>query len=568
MKKPVLAAIVACALAACGGGGGSAGPEPLPPPPPPPPTAAFALATTAPADGATGVDRGAAFTATFTTPVAASSVNFLTVRMTGPEGNAIGNTASTSGTELKLQPATALPGNTRYTVNLASAIADTSGRTLPTSYARSFTTAPQSWDASAKAVATLPNFTADTAPLIASDKAGNVTVAWHAGDMNSDALYATRFDAAAGAWSAPALVQAASSVSIVPLSLVAAPNGNLYLLWFERGSATRARIALYDVAAGAWQASADAPGVPAGGTAEWLKLIADPAGNLTVLARAMTPAGVAEYATRYDAASAAWGTPQAIGAFAAAANEPFGESLAVDGYGNVTAAWIATDGARALVAAHYDAAAGHWGAPQTLDSSVLTQGQPFYSMSADALGLVTLAWAHDFGMAATPQARAARYDPLANAWSAPVRLDNAADSTGAYGPQVVTDAAGFATAVWRQQQGLWSSRYSPANASWSTPAQVAGSTSMAHGFALGADIAGNVTLVSSDDQHQMADQFLASTGQWQPRTDIGKPASGDGVFANPPVLDVAPSGSATAAWFAQDTVNGAPRYVVGVNRFK
>lgn len=568
MKKLGLTAIVVWTLTGCGGGGGSSAPAPAPAPPPPPPTAAFALDTTAPADGATGIARSAAFTATFSTPIASSSINFLTVRMTGPEGNAIGNTASVNGTDLKLQPAALLPGNSRYTVTLASAIADTSGRTLPSSYTRSFTTAPEAWDPAATSVAMLPSFTADTAPLIVADKAGNLTVVWHAGDMYNVALYAVRFDAAAGTWSAPVQVPAGPSSSMVPRSLVAAPNGDLYLLWSESGSATGMRMARYDAAARGWQAAADAPGVPPGAKADAAKLIADQAGNLTALVRALTPAGVAEYASRYDAASAAWGTAQAISTVAAPANEQFGEALAVDGYGNVTAAWIATDAGRALVTARYDAAAARWSAPQTLDSSVAVQGASSYSISADALGLVTLAWAHDFGVAAAPQVRAARYDPLSNAWSTPARLDNATDSSGAYAPQVVTDAAGFATAVWRQQQGLWTARLNPADTSWSVPAPLAGSSVLVGGFALGVDIAGNVTLVSSDDQRVMADQFLASTGQWQPRVEIGKPASGDAVFANPPVLDLAPSGTAAAAWFAQDTVNGAPQYVVSANRFK
>ncbi|HEY9101654.1 Ig-like domain-containing protein, partial [Chitinimonas sp.] len=125
-KKHLAVLVMTLGLAACGGGGGDSSATT-------PPAAPFTVSSTLPAAGATGVARNGTVTVTFSTAVNAASVSSSSVQLLGPLGNVIPSQAVANGTTLTITPtAKALPGDTQYTVKLASTLADTMGRQLGT----------------------------------------------------------------------------------------------------------------------------------------------------------------------------------------------------------------------------------------------------------------------------------------------------------------------------------------------------------------------------------------------------------------------------------------------------
>jgi hypothetical protein len=96
-----------------------------------------AVTSTSPAANATQVPYSAAMTATFTEPVSPGTISFT---LSGPSGNVPGTLTYDSGTRTaKLQPSSALAGNTSFTATVSGA-KDPSGNTMAP-FSWSFTTA-------------------------------------------------------------------------------------------------------------------------------------------------------------------------------------------------------------------------------------------------------------------------------------------------------------------------------------------------------------------------------------------------------------------------------------------
>ncbi|HYJ34052.1 MAG TPA: Ig-like domain-containing protein [Candidatus Binatia bacterium] len=115
------------------GGGGS--------PPPPTDSIAPTVASTVPADHATGVDRGAPIRATFSEAVDAATANGQTFLVVGDAP--VTGTVSTSGSTVTFTPSSPLPGERTYTATLTTGIHDKAGNALASTYTWTFTTVGQ-----------------------------------------------------------------------------------------------------------------------------------------------------------------------------------------------------------------------------------------------------------------------------------------------------------------------------------------------------------------------------------------------------------------------------------------
>lgn len=124
-------ALAAAVGSACGGdGGGPNGDRTAP-----------AVISVVPAQGATGVARTTTVTATFSEPVAATTVTAasFTVKATGT-GAPVAGTLAVNGATVVFTPSAPLAFNTSYTVTIGTAITDAAGNHLATTATSSFTT--------------------------------------------------------------------------------------------------------------------------------------------------------------------------------------------------------------------------------------------------------------------------------------------------------------------------------------------------------------------------------------------------------------------------------------------
>jgi hypothetical protein len=531
-------------LAACGGGTST-----------PPPTP-FVLVAASPADGASNVARNSNYVASFSNRVDPATVAEASIRLTGPESNAIPVAASVNGADITVAAPFGLPGNTVYRVDIAASIADSKGTLLPRAYSTTFATAPQSWQPAPTAIGSLDNLTGNTQPLMQADRSGNVVAVWVDTRSFVGTLVAARMDAKTGAWSEPVRLEGAMDSTGASMAL--GPRGEAYVTWSVHvPGSEQARIVTFDPVERKWSAISDIPGAPAASS-----LTAAPDGNLTVI----SASGGKVFAIRFDAATARWGSPVRIDAPYASAYTVSEKTVASDAKGNVIATWSQQfDDGRALFVARYSK--GSWSTPQRLDGNIVGGAFRAISLSVDPAGNAAIAWCHDYFAGGRPSTvMVSTYMPGADAWTPAARVDHTPDNSGANSAKVVIDPAGIATATWAQFEGLFASRYNPLSRAWSTPQRIFTQKVGDDPVAV-VDAAGNVTVALAKTASMTVLQYVVRDGQWH-ASEIGQPASGSVVFVNPPVLAIDGGGAITAAWFAWHTVGGVWQYPVMVNRFK
>lgn len=576
----------ACALllAACGGGGSgdsspaqpvATTPQPQPVPTPtsvpapaqpdpapvstPSPSPPFTLLSTVPADGATAVPRNATFNATFSDTVAPVSVTPASARFVGPEGNVIPADVSVNSTGISLVPSFGLPGNTTYRIELAGSISAADGSTLGTTFSKQFTTAAQSWQTSPTTIGQLQDLRGGTSPIIKADPRGNVTAVW----LNSPSLFTTtimasRRDVRTGTWSAPVNLAASNITDAVgTLFMTVSATGDVYVAWSEYGSNVVVRkIQHFDAVGGTWNAL---PAMPTPDFSGTFSFVTDAAGKLTAIVHRN---GV--YAVGFDAASGTWAAPVRIDSPDAPAISLHDLAAVADGKGGLIAAWLEdVPGGRGLYVTRYGN--GSWSIPQRLDDNVLTDTYPAISLAANPNGSGAISWAHNNGMGGIPAVMASALTGGSARWSTPVRLDQQNPVLGAINPRTVVDAAGVATTIWTQNEGLFASRFDLEKGTWSSPQRIHDNPGKAVAVA---DMAGNVMVVQESNASFQAAQYLVADGKWHDSA-FGQPAAGkSGIFVNPPTVTIDAGGSVTVAWFAWNTVNGVSEYPVSVSQFR
>lgn len=559
-------------LAACGGGGGdgAAGPAPVPPPtppaPPPPAPAPFALVATDPADGSAGVARDAALEARFNADLDAGTITSTQVELLGPEGNAFACDLDVDAAALVVTARLPLPGRTGYTLRIDAAVADAQGRALGREGRIGFTTSAQSWSSTAVDVGSLPDHVGKTFPQLVSFSSGGAMLVWRIAGGIGSSLVASRRDAATGIWSLPVIVRESDPafLDLGPPSLVAGPDGDALLFWDEH-DATGWRVAgaRCSASTGTWTAI---DGIPVAQPASFIArnpiAASDSRGNVTLLMQEVRSL----YATRLDAGTGAWSTPQRID-IPAASSYLLTMRIAVDAQDAVVAAWIQEiDGRGREVCVSRQAPDGAaWSVTEAVGPSA---GQ-YMSMGLDGQGQVTVAWATPTLIAEPSHLWVTHGRPGEGAWSPPLRLDT--DSIFGVGvPVLVVGGAGAVTVAWEQDgQVRVARRAAEAGAPWGSAVAVGGSATTGVDLALVADVAGNVTLAMTERQNRVtAWRYDATQASWSAGRNVGVLASGEPVFANDPVAAVDASGNVTLGWFAWNRVGGFERYVVSANQLR
>ncbi len=136
-------------------------------------------------------------------------------------------------------------------------------------------------------------------------------------------------------------------------------------------------------------------------------------------------------------------------------------------------------------------------------------------------------------------------------WGAAMRIESASYDT--YGPEVATDPAGNAIAVWREFDGaqyrVAANRFNASG--WGTEtwiAPIAGGQPAAPDAELAVDASGNAIAVwweIGPPDSVWASRYVRETGTWEPKVSIVADTAND---ADYPQVGVSPAGSAVAVW--------------------
>lgn len=253
--------------------------------------------------------------------------------------------------------------------------------------------------------------TAVATPQLGLDASGNAVVAWVQSDGTANTVYASRYAASGGAWTAPVALESLSTAAADPQVAVNAA-GKAIVVWRQPASGTSTPNNLYASRfdGSAWSVptlletnSADITG-PA-------TVALDAVGNASVAWLQDATANV--YLARYTAASNTWSTPSftAIETGSTAASNV---QIAFDEEGNGQVIYIQGGN---LVARSYSAATNSWGTAKTLENATYAVVSAQLSVNARGDALVT--WVQSNGTANNVYARRS----IAGTW-----LNNAANA--------------------------------------------------------------------------------------------------------------------------------------------
>lgn len=292
-------------------------------------------------------------------------------------------------------------------------------------------------------------------PMVAADAGGNALAVWLQLQPVGAHVWASRYDAASGAWSNPAAIEGdASEVSDLRLAMGA--DGDATCVWrdFDNG----VWGAAFDAAAGTW----GSPTLLASGGIH-PRAVVDSAGNATAVWAAGAPYDV--WSARHSRLTGTWST--AVRLDTEDLGDAFFPVVAQDGLGNVTAAWMQYDGTRYdLWSSTFDATGGTWGTARKIEE--VDQSISTFHLAMNGAGEAVVAWAENDPLIGRTRVWGARHDTATGTWGAPTRLETNDDGgNNWHDPQVAIDEQGNALVAWSWYlNGIASNRLDAASGEW------------------------------------------------------------------------------------------------------
>jgi hypothetical protein len=274
-----------------------------------------------------------------------------------------------------------------------------------------------------------------------------------------------------------------------------------------------------------------------------------PAGEAVVVWAGADSAGtsIAQEATR--PAGGVWTVPVKLSAEGQNAELP---AVAIDPSGAAVVAWARRVGVtEAIVQAKSRAPGGIWTLASNLSKPGGSAGEP--SVAIDPAGDAVVSWQRRNG--SYEVAQAVRRTGEAGAWSAPVDLSGAEEST--YGTVAALDDAGDATVAWEALYGnthvVAVAEAAAGTGAWSAPATISGTAAFEPALAVdpqGDAVAAWTERASGTETLQAARRAAGESG-WSAPVDL-TPADTENKSAS---VAVDPGGDAVIAWRHWDGAN-------------
>ncbi|GGX72369.1 Ig-like domain-containing protein [Saccharospirillum salsuginis] len=418
------------------------------------------IGSVTPAEGATGVDRGASVEITFTDDVYAQSVGPVSLTLASDTLVAGQVDFDAGNNRLSFQPDQSLGKLVDYTATVSTTVTDLDGEPLlDAAHTWSFTTEDGAW----QAVKTIddPNEGASSSASVAVNASGEAIAAWHQDTATDYSIYTARFDPELGEWQ-DAILAETDSGNAESTSVAINDDGDIVVAWRQWGTSNYdIRANYYDSATGTWSGDEILDGGSMQVSGAQVAIDAD--GKAVVVWKQ----GGLLYNV-YEPGTG-WGSVDAV-VDGASIQTP---ALTVDADGRFSAVWTQfnySDSRYDLYASRWVDDSG-WQSPipvEELDDGDATKP----SLTVDASGNLLAVWQQNDGT--VDNIRASRFDVEAGSWGSPILLEQE-DQHNAQEPHVHINEAGRAIAVWEQFDGsrtaIQSARFETGTG-WQTPIEV------------------------------------------------------------------------------------------------
>jgi hypothetical protein len=395
------------------------------------------------------------------------------------------------------------------------------------------------------------------APAIAVDGLGNAYALWLDGRKdagNYDVYFACR--PSGGTWSENVQVNdvsgSASSSDLWerPSALAVNGSGNAYALWTDERNGNLDIYFAYRPAGGVWEANLRVDDDP--GTADQRDpaVAVDGAGNVYA-AWTDQRRGNTDVYFAYRPAGGLWSNQTRINddPGTAAQSSP---AIAVDGSGNAYAAWTDERDDYGDIYFAYRSAGGTWGTNVRVNDDAEEQGQWSPTIGVDGAGNAYAAWTDERDLSEIYFA----YRPAGAAWGANERINDqlgTADPWG-LGPAIAIDGTSDACVVWtdyRHENEDIYAVYRPAGGAWTTNVLMNDDPGAAQSEtpAVAVDGAGNTYAVWADRRNGNWDIYFAyrpTGGPWGTAVQVNEDPSVAGQWS--PAIAVDGNGNAYVVW--------------------
>jgi hypothetical protein len=232
-------------------------------------------------------------------------------------------------------------------------------------YANRFNAASGAWG-TAQLIET-DNAGGALSPQIAMDAGGNAIAVWEQSDGTRNNIWANRFSAASGSWGTAQLIETEDAGSALSPQVAMDAGGNAIAIW-QQSDGTRNNIWAnrFGAATGTW-GTARLIETDNAGTASAAQVAMDTGGNAIAVWQQSDGTRDNIWANRFSAASGTWGSAQVIETGTGTTVDP---QIAMDASGNAIAVWRQFDATSDNVHANrFDAASGAWGTAQAIETS-------------------------------------------------------------------------------------------------------------------------------------------------------------------------------------------------------
>lgn len=343
-------------------------------------------------------------------------------------------------------------------------------------------------------------------------------------------------------WSPPADLSLPGEEVSNP-QIVVDTKGNATAVWYKSNKQDSTIQSSKKPFGEAWQAPVDVSQVSS--TDHSPQVVVDPNNNITIVWwKYKKTKGIIQSSTMPFGGT--WTVPDTL---SRPVRDAENLQIAIDADGNATAVWTEFNGKKWIVRSSAKPFGGTWQeVPDTL-----TFGGDNPQIAIDAHGNITAVWQK---YETTHNSIQSSTKPLGGIWGAPDTLSCPNQDAG--NPQIVVNASGCVTAIWRANDGnnrIIQASSRPFGGSWQkTPDNLSQSDQDAHHARIAIDTNGTITAVWNGFNGrnwaiQSSTKFLGSP--WSSPDNLSQP----GQDADLPKIAIDAQGHATAVWRIYDGAN-------------
>lgn len=414
------------------------------------------LASSTPANDATGVEPDVQPALVFSTILAASTVTPSTVTLSSDDGDEAVELV-VSGTQITMRPQRPLWFATNYMVRASTEVKGNLGGLLASSAQTGFTTRDGLWRA--PVLIKSDNLVAASNPQIAVDSSGRAIAVWEQLDGAQYSIWSNRYTVGSG-WGAPEIISTSTGGSARYPKVSVNASGNALAVWHQYDGVRVSNIWANRFTAGDGWETPELIETDDAGSAIDPQIATDANGHALAVWSQIDGAGARAdiWSNRYTAGSG-WGVAQLIETDTAggSAGSP---QVEVDALGNAIAVWHQqvlqpSGGVYRRVWSNRYTAGGDWGTAEIIDTAVADALRPQVAMGPN--GIAFAVWEQFEGARYT--AWSSRY-AVDSGWGTPVRISP--NGANVRNPKIAIDENGHALAVWEggsASYSIWSNRY-------------------------------------------------------------------------------------------------------------